>query len=123
MYRAVILLLFLCGSVSGHQMTPTYPNLGLTHIEGVKKATMEIFNSRSDVEYYEIGVFDVDWKPVPFVSLYRVMQISYLNKVKFDVYLTESDAIGAEYICSISKIRGNQNKQAMLATKICSRFK
>ena len=123
MYRAVILLLCLCGSVGAHQMTPTYPELGLTHIEGVKKTTMEIFNSRSDVEFYEIGVFDVDWKPVPFVSLYRVMQISYLNKVKFDVYLTEADAIGAEYICSISKIRGNENKQAMLATKICSRFK
>ncbi len=104
-------------------MSPTYVKLGLTHIEGVKKASMEIFNSRSDVEYYEIGVFDVNWKPVSFVSQYRVMQISYLNKVKFDVYLTESDAIGAEYICSISKIRGNENKQAMLATKICSRFK
>ena len=104
-------------------MTPTYPELGLTHIEGVKKASMEIFNSRSDVEYYEIGVFDINWKPVLFVSQYRVMQISYLNRVKFDVYLTEADSLGAEYICSISKIRGDQNKQAMLATKICSRFR
>jgi hypothetical protein len=123
MYRAVILLLLLCGSVGAHQMTPTYPELGLTHIEGVKKTRMEIFNSRSDVEYYEIGVFDINWKPVPFVSQYRVMQISYLNRVKFDVYLTEADSLGAEYICSISKIRGDQNKQAMLATKICSRFR
>ena len=74
MYRSVILLIFLCGSVGAHQMTPTYPKFGLTHIEGVKKTSMEIFNSRSDVEYYEIGVFDINWKPVSFVSQYKVMK-------------------------------------------------
>lgn len=123
MRRFLLLLLLLSSSSYGHQMMPTYPEFGLTHIAGVKKVQMQIFNSRSDVEFYEIGVFDVLWKPIPFVSLYKIMKIDYLSTVKFDVYITEEDSLGAEYLCSMSKLRADLNNQAMLATKICSRFK
>lgn len=123
MRRFLLLLVLISCSSYGHQMMPTYPKLGLTHIDGVKKAQMQLFNSRSDVEFYEIGVFDIKWKPIPFVSLYKIMKVDYLSTVKFDVYITEEDSLGAEYLCSMSKLRSDQSKQAMVASKICSRFK
>ena len=84
---------------------------------------MEMFNKRADVKWYEIGVFDEDWKPIPFVTSYKVIQLDYLNHVKFDVYITSNNKDKAEYICSLSKLRGNSNNKPMIASKICSRFK
>jgi len=123
MNRFALLLLLLTTSSFAHQMSPAYPKLGLTHIAGVKKVEMQIFNSRKDVEFYEIGVFDVNWKPINFVSLYKIIKIDYLSTVKFDVYITDADVPNAEYLCSRSKLRSDKNNQAMIATRICSRFK
>ena len=81
---------------------------------------MEIFNRRKDVEYYEIGIFDEEWKPVPFVTSYKILKIKHLSSVKFDVYMSAKHSPRAEYICSISKLRGDN---MMIASKICSRFK
>ena len=123
MYRSVILLLLLCGSVAAHDMRPTYPTWSISHIPDVKVVRMELFNKRADVEWYEIGVFDVNFKPLPFVSRFRVLNIPYLTQVKFDVYVTEANSIGAEYICSISKLKASKNNMPIVSSKICSRFK
>jgi len=120
MYRSIILIVLLCGNAIAHEMTPTYPKWSVSHIQGVNKTTMEMFNRRKDVEYYEIGVFDEEWKPVPFVTSYRILNIKYLSRVKFDVYMSAKHSARAEYICSISKLRG---ENVMIASKICSRFK
>ena len=123
MYRSVILLLLLCGSVAAHDMRPTYPTWRISHIPDVKVTRMELFNKRADVEWYEIGVFDINFKPLPFVSRFRVLNIPYLTQVKFDIYVTEANSIGAEYICSISKLKASENNMPMVSSKICSRFK
>tara|TARA_R100001369_G_scaffold21476_2_gene39022 strand:+ start:387 stop:758 length:372 start_codon:yes stop_codon:yes gene_type:complete len=123
MYRSVILLLLLCGSVAAHDMRPTYPTWRISHVPDVKVTRMELFNKRADVEWYEIGVFDINFKPLPFVSRFRVLNIPYLTQVKFDVYVTEANSIGAEYICSISKLKASENNMPMVSSKICSRFK
>ena len=120
MYRSIILSLLLCSNAIAHEMTPTYPKWGSSYIEGVKKTTMEMFNRRKDVEYYEIGVFDEEWKPVPFVTSYKIINLKYLSHVKFDVYMNARHAPKAEYICSTSKLRGDN---VMIASRICSRFK
>ena len=120
MYRSIILSLLLCSNALAHEMTPTYPKWGSSYIEGIKKTTMEMFNRRKDVEYYEIGVFDEEWKPVPFVTSYKILKLNYLSHVKFDVYMNSKHAPKAEYICSTSKLRGDN---VMIASKICSRFK
>jgi hypothetical protein len=84
---------------------------------------MRIFNKRQDVKWYEIGVFDKEWKPIPFVTSYKILQVKYLTQVNFDVYINSSNKDKAEYICSLSKLRGNNNNKPMVASKICSRFK
>lgn len=112
-----------CTEAVAHEMTPTYPKLEPSYIDGVYKTTMKMFNKRQDVEYYEIGVFDKDRKPIPFVSSYSVMKISYLGHVTFDVYIREQDITRAYYVCSRSKLRKDDKVRTAVASMICSKFK
>ena len=124
MYRAVILCtMMLCTGALAHDMTPTYPKWEPSHVQGVFKATIQLFNKRSDVHWYEIGVFTEDWKPVNFVSQYKMVRMDHLAKIKFDVYINAIDVPVAEYVCSVTKLRENSDKKPMISSKICSRFK
>jgi len=116
-------LLLFSGAVLSHEMTPTYPKWEISGVDDVKKTTMRLWNSREDVRYYEIGVFSDDWKPIPFVTAYRIIPLDYLKEVKFDVYITENNIKRARYICSLSKLRSSSESQTLLATRICSKFK
>lgn len=125
MYRQIIAATFgvaLATSVVAHEMTPTYPKWEVSHMNNVVKTTMSMFNRRQDVEWYEIGLFDKEWKPIPFVTSYRVLKLKYLGHVTFDIYVNKNDMDRAEYVCSKSKLRGEGTK-TMLSTRICSRFK
>jgi hypothetical protein len=122
--------LILCGAlawfpvvVSAHEMTPTYPKLEPSHIEGLYVTTMAMFNKREDVEYYEIGVFDEEFNPIPFVTSYSVIQLKYLQKVTFDLYIRRDDRDNVEYICSRSKIRKQDVTRTAVNSRICSRIK
>jgi hypothetical protein len=119
-YRAIVLLLLALPAYA-HEMVPTYPKLKPSHVEGVSKVEMELFNKRKDVEFYEIGVFTEDWQPIPFVSAYRMAHVRYLGQLKFDVYIRSKDAEKAQYICSQSKLRGD-GTGTLLASRICSKF-
>lgn len=123
MYRSVILWVLLCSSVAAHDMTPTYPKWKMSFIPSAKMTTMQVFNKRSDVQWYQIGVFDKEWQPIPFVSRYKIINIKYLKRVEFDVYVNEENAKLAEYICTTSKLRGNDDFKPIVESKICSRFK
>jgi len=123
MYRSVILWVLLCSSVAAHDMTPTYPKWKMSFIPSAKMTTMQVFNKRSDVEWYQIGVFDKEWQPIPFVTRYKIINIKYLKRVEFDVYVNEENAKLTEYICTTSKLRGNDDFKPIVESKICSRFK
>lgn len=119
-----IIGVFLSASVSlAHEMTPTYPKLEPSHLDNVYRVTMEMFNKRDDVEYYEIGVFDKEWKPIPFVSSYKIIKLRYLGHVSFDIYIRKDDVSRAEYVCSKSKLRKDSKTKAAINSRICSRFK
>ena len=92
-------------------------------MQGIFKAKMELFNKRSDVNWYEIGVFTEDWKPVQFVSQYKMVRMDHLSKIKFDVYINAIDVPVARYICSETRLRENSNNKPMISSKICSKFK
>jgi len=123
MYRSVILWVLLSSSVVAHDMTPTFPEWKMSFIPSAKMTTMQIFNKRADVEWYQIGVFDKEWNSIPFVTRYKILNIKHLQRVKFDVYVNKTNADLAEYICSTSKLRGNDNFKPIVESRICSRFK
>ena len=116
------ILIFFTFSVSAHDMTPTYPKLEPSYLEGVLVTELELFNKRNDVKYYEIGVFDENWNPIPFVSSYTLFKLEYLEKIKFEVYIKESDQLKATYICSKSRSRSDPSPQTMISSTICSKF-
>lgn len=110
-------------SVSAHEMTPTYPEWKISSFEHILETTIEIFNKRKEVEYYELGVFDEKWNPVPFVTSYNVIRIEYLDHVKIGVYIRREDRMRAVYVCSKSKLRKGTEAKTAISSKICSKFK
>jgi hypothetical protein len=117
-------LAFAVASVAqAHEMLPTYPRLKPSYVDDVMQVQMRMFNKRQDVEWYEVGVFDAEWKAVPFVTGYRILKVEYLSHVRFDVYVRESDAQRARYICSQSKLRRDDSEGTVIASRICSKFK
>lgn len=125
-YFMIGICLVLFGqSVMAHEMTPTYPKLRPSHLDNVYVTTMEMFNKRQDVEFYEIGVFDENNKPIPFVSKYEVIQLKYLGHVTFDIYIRKSDVSRATYVCSTSKLRKQDSGETRnaISSRICSKFR
>ena len=110
-------------SADAHEMVPTYPRLKPSYVDDIMQVKMRMFNKRQDVEWYEIGVFDAKWNPVPFVTGYRILKVEYLSHVRFDVYIRESDAKRAHYICSQSKLRRDDSEGTVIASRICSKFR
>ena len=119
---ALCLLLFNY-AVHSHEQTPTYPTWKASGISEVKKTQLKLWNSRPDIEYYEIGGFDGDWQPIPFVTAYKILPVEYLQEVKIDIYIRESNIEEARYVCSLSKLRSSNESQTLLVTRVCSKFK
>jgi hypothetical protein len=120
---AILVGVLVSSSVYAHEMTPTYPKLRPSFMDDLYVTSMSMFNKRADVEYYEIGVFDKDFNPVNFVTSYRILNIPYLNKVNFEVYIRKSDRDKATYICSRSKLRKKDITRTTVASRICSKIK
>ena len=126
MYRKIIAATFgvaLATSAVAHEMTPTYPEWEPSHVDGVWKTTMELFNKRKDVDWYEISVFDENWRTIPFVTSYYILRLKYLDHAKFDIYINKRDIGRTRYICSKSKLREVNDQKAMVSSRICSKFK
>jgi len=115
-------LIVICQLVYSHEMTPTYPKWSSSHIENISKTTMEMFNKRQDVEWYEIGIFDKDWKSIPFVTSYKIIKVEYLGHVNVEVFINDQDKKRAVYICSKSKIRKEDLVRTAISSRICSKF-
>jgi len=119
MYRTLIFLLFI-GAAHAHQMSPTYPKWSSSYLDGLSVTRVRVFNKRKDVEYYEIGVFDKDMKPIPFVSQYDLRGIKYNNYAMFDVFINDKYKQDARYICSKSMLT---DIKVAVSSRICSKFK
>ena len=78
---ALCLLLFNY-AVHSHEQTPTYPKWSVSGVDGIKKTQIRLWNSRPNIEYYEIGVFKEDLEtPIPFVTAYKIVPLGYLKEV------------------------------------------
>ena len=124
MYRQVILcLLLISGYANAHEWTPTYPKLEYSFIPGVLKVSMELFNNRTDVNHYEISVFDDNWDPVKFAISDRIISLTHLRRKSVDVYIREQDRSRVTYVCSKSKIISNDERATVVTSRICSKVK
>ena len=120
----LILVLCLFGFQSNaHEMTPTYPVLDSSYIEGVVVAKMKLFNRRQDVEYYEINVFTEDWKSVSFATTDRLLKVDYNKNKMFNVYIRFADVKRTKYICTTSKVFKGGNQETLVSSMICSKIK
>ena len=63
--------------VTAHEMTPAYPEVKMSHVKNVVKVEMSLFNSREEIKYYQIDLFDLNWMPIPFSTTYRIMKVDY----------------------------------------------
>jgi hypothetical protein len=108
---------------NGHQLTPTYPVLESSHINGVYQTTMNLFNRRDDIEYYQVNVYDQEWNPVAFAISERIIKLSYLERTQFTIYIRNEDKERVKYICTKSKILRDELQSAVVASRICSKIK
>ena len=104
-------------------MTPTYPKFKDSFMDGLLVTEMEIFNKRRDVDYYEIGVFDKDFKAIPFVSSFNVYKIAYLETIKVEIYVRKKDESKILYICSRSKVLEQKVSNTSITSTICSKIR
>jgi len=115
-------ILSTAGSASAHEMTPTYPELRPSYVDGLLVAKLSMFNARDDVDYYEIGVFDENWTKIPFATQARIVKVPYGEHSKFEVYIRDEDKKRATYVCTTSKLRSDKPSYAIVSSKVCSRL-
>ena len=103
-------------------MTPAYPIVKPSHVTGVVKVDLSLFNSREEINYYEIGLYDLNWDRIPFSAVYRIIKVGYKERKNFSVYIRESDLDEAMYVCTTSKITRQLETKTLISSKICSRL-
>ena len=124
MRSTLIALLLLCsGYVQAHQWSPTYPKLEPYYMANVYVAKMKLFNARTDVTYYEIQVFDANWRTLPFASKEKLIKIATHETKNVDVFIRKQDRDRVTYICTQSKIKREDAKATVVASRICSKVK
>lgn len=107
--------------VHAHQMSPTYPEWSDSYIDNVSTSRVRVFNKRENVRFYEIGVFDKNFKPIPFVTQYHLRGINFNQYATFDIYINNKYKKDAVYVCSESMLQ--DVKSSGVVSKICSKFK
>ena len=110
-------------SLTAHEMTPTYFVFKQSFVEGLHQTTLRMFNKRQEIEFYEIGVFDRDMKPIQFATSNSILRLPYLGKATFDIYVRAEDVKRVTYICSESKLKKGETVRTAITTKICSKIK
>jgi hypothetical protein len=83
---------------------------------------MSLFNSREEIQYYQVDLFDLNWTNIPFSTTYRIIKIAYKEKKAFNVYIRKSDMDEAVYLCTTSKVRKSNKSKTLISSRICSRL-
>lgn len=122
-YMTAVAVVFMSTMATAHELTPTYPKFTPSYIDGVLVTKMKLWNRRKDVSYYEVQLFDEDWKPISFAAESRLIKMGYLEQKSFDLYIRESDLAKVEFICTTSKLLKDEVESTGITSKICSRVK
>ena len=90
---------------------------------GIVQTRMSLFNTRRDVDYFEVQVLDVNMKPVDFATTDQIIHAPHLKRKSVDVYIRRTDIDRVVYICSVSKLLVAGNTGASVSSRICSKVK
>jgi len=122
--RFIIALLLSASIASAHEMVPTYPIWwNATEANGILKTNLSIWNRRKDVVYYEIEVFDQNFKPADFATQEKIIKINYLQRKNFSIYIKENDRDNVTYICTRSRLLKDDVQTSGVSSRICSKIK
>lgn len=119
----MMMLLSLSGYANAHEWTPTYPELGTSHVSGVFRTEMTLLNRREDVEYFSFQVFDENFEPIPFATSQRTIRLKYLSRKKIDIFIQQKDVNQILYICSKSESVIKKETKTVVSSRICSKVK
>jgi len=117
-----IMLALITYVASAHELTPTYPEMKPSYVDGISVVNLLLFNRREDVQYYEIEVFDKDFNPIAFAASERIVKVNYLEKKSLEIYIKDSDKNDVTYICTHSKIVKGIST-SFVASRVCSKVK
>lgn len=107
-----------------HEMVPTYPIwMPASEAMGVYKTNLFIWNRRKDIEYYEVEVFDMSFRPQPFVTQDKIIKIGYLQRKLFTVYIKSENRENITYICTRSRLLKDSVQTSGVSSRICSKIK
>ena len=103
-------------------MTPAYPEVKMSHVKNVVKVEMSLFNSREEIKYYQIDLFDLNWMSIPFSTTYKIIKVDYKEHKAFDIYIRKKDTPEAVYLCTTSKVKRTNTSRTLISSRICSRL-
>lgn len=108
---------------AAHELTPAYPQFRSSYVAGVSVTTMKLWNRRQDASYYEVDIYDEKWKPIPFATSEKIMQVTYTQTKTFDLYVRQDDVDNVEFICTTSRLLKQEVDYTGITSRICSRVK
>lgn len=111
------------GPALGHEMSPTYLEFQPSYVDNVLKTTIELFNRREDVNFYEIEVYDKDRNAIEFVTDTKIVNLKYLEKKSIDVYVRKNDIDKVVYVCTLSRFIKDDITKTNVSSRICSKVK
>jgi len=120
---SIIAAALITTSAAAHELTPTYPEIEPAYIDGVSVIKMKMWNRRDDASYYEVSVFDKEWKSVPFATPEKIIKLGYLEHKSFELYIRDADRDKIKYICTTSKQLKQDVQSTGIKSRICSKVK
>jgi len=87
---------------------------------------MKLYNTREDVDYYQIQVFDGYFNPIKFAingGQSDVINVSFRKTKVVSVYVPSSESSRVVYVCSRSMILKEEETASLLSSRICSKVK
>ena len=120
---SIIAAALITSSAAAHELTPTYPEIESAYVDGVSVIKMKMWNRRDDASYYEVNVYDSEWKPVPFATPEKIIKLGYLEHKSFELYIRDTDRDKIKYICTTSKQLKQDVQSTGIKSRICSKVK
>ena len=119
-----LILVLVCGSVTAHQWTPSHVQLKPSYANGIHTTQMKFYNTREEVEYYQVQVFDGKFNPIKFAITGGQGDIFHVRHRQYktvDVYVPSYEASRVVYICTRSMILKEKETATLVSSRICSK--